>query len=110
MSAIWRSLARGGILSVANAAGLAAAFAAVILLAGLVRYELSFNHAVEPGGEVYQVYTRFARAGQSPVVSSGTVTDLAAALRAQLAGVIVARFAPQPEPQRITIGDRKFYE
>lgn len=110
MRHLWRALARSGWLGLANGLALAAAFAAAILLLGLVHYEMAFNSGLDPAARVQQIYTRVTPPGRPPSVTSGTAADLAAAIRAQRSDLTVGRLAQSSDPQELRVGPTSSFE
>jgi putative ABC transport system permease protein len=93
----------------ANAFGLAVAFAAAILLAALVRHELNFNSAIDPLARAAEIVTQASQPGRPPVAIAGTTGDLASGLKAAHPDLAVARMFMRPEPQAVMLqGEPRF--
>jgi len=89
-----RNLQRNRLYGAITILGLAAAFAAAILIGQFVRHELSYDHWIPGYRQVYKITNELDQPGQAPVLSDVSPPALAGALKAALpSAVAVARIA-----------------
>jgi len=71
LSAAVRNLLRNKLVSIINIAGLAVGFAAAILIALYIRYELSFDDSLPGERQVYRLSVTVKQPGAEPVIWDG---------------------------------------
>ena len=103
-----RNLERNRLYAAITIFGLAAAFAAAILIGQFVRNELTYDHWIPGYQRVYTIATTFAplAPGSHPMTSDAGPPPLAAEVRSALPGAeAVARLMPTSPPLRRTAAD-----
>jgi putative ABC transport system permease protein len=101
-----RNLERNRLYAAITILGLAAAFAAAILIAQFVRHELSYDHWIPGYRQVYKVTSVVLQPGQAPSLGDTPPPPLAGRLRAALPGAeAIARVAQIFPPVRHLPGD-----
>jgi len=101
-----RNLERNRLYAAITILGLAAAFAAAILIGQFVRHELTYDHWMPGYRQVYKITNELDKPGQAPVLGDVSPAPLAGELKAALPGAeAIARVAQDFPPVKHLPGD-----
>ena len=88
LSAALNNMIRNKLYAAINIFGLAAGFAAAILIGLYVRDEFSYNAWIPGADEIYNIYSTGTLPGRSPLITDTTDTDFADFLKLEIPQIV----------------------